>query len=164
MYDGNWSNKNIKNQNLWSLHTGYMNICLLANEYLYSKYIYVTEFILSGEVVGQKLILTHIKYKLQYYLQIWSILRTADNEIELSSLNKKRRIDQDISRCKLPRWCGGQESTCQCRRCEFGLLVQKIPWRKKWQHTPVFLPGKSHGQRSLEGYSHGVAKNRTQQK
>ena len=29
----------------------------------------------------------------------------------------------------------------------------KIPWRREWQPTPVFLPGKSHGQRSLEGYS-----------
>ena len=29
----------------------------------------------------------------------------------------------------------------------------KIPWRRKWQSTPVFLPGKSHGQRSLAGYS-----------
>ena len=31
--------------------------------------------------------------------------------------------------------------------------VRKIPWRRKWQCTPVFLPGKSHGQRSLAGYS-----------
>ena len=31
--------------------------------------------------------------------------------------------------------------------------VGKIPWRRKWQPTPVFLPGKSHGQRRLEGYS-----------
>ena len=31
--------------------------------------------------------------------------------------------------------------------------VRKIPWRGKWQPTPVFLPGKSHGQRSLVGYS-----------
>ena len=31
--------------------------------------------------------------------------------------------------------------------------VQKIPWRKEWQPTPVFLPGESHGQRSLAGYS-----------
>ena len=30
---------------------------------------------------------------------------------------------------------------------------RKIPWRREWQPTPVFLPGKSHGQRSLEGYS-----------
>ena len=31
--------------------------------------------------------------------------------------------------------------------------VGKIPWRRKWQSSPVFLPGKSHGQRSLAGYS-----------
>ena len=31
--------------------------------------------------------------------------------------------------------------------------VGKIPWRRKWQLTPVFLPGKSHGERSLAGYS-----------
>ena len=31
-------------------------------------------------------------------------------------------------------------------------LVGKIPWRRKWQPTPVFLPGESHGQRSLVGY------------
>ena len=30
--------------------------------------------------------------------------------------------------------------------------VRKIPWNRKWQHPPVFLPGKSHGQRSLTGY------------
>jgi len=34
----------------------------------------------------------------------------------------------------------------------FDLWIQKIPWRRKWQPTPVFLPVKSHGQRSLEGY------------
>ena len=35
----------------------------------------------------------------------------------------------------------------------FNPWVGKIPWRRKWQHTPVFLPGESHGQRSLVGYS-----------
>ena len=35
----------------------------------------------------------------------------------------------------------------------FDPWVGKIPWRKKWQSTPVLLPGKSHGQRSLVGYS-----------
>ena len=48
---------------------------------------------------------------------------------------------------------GGKESTCQCRRCEFDPWVLKIPWRRKWQPTPGFLPGKSYGQRSLVGYS-----------
>ena len=33
-------------------------------------------------------------------------------------------------------------NACQCRRCEFNLWVRKIPWRRKWQPTPAFLPGK----------------------
>jgi len=53
----------------------------------------------------------------------------------------------------LPRWLGGKESACQRRRCGFDPWVGKIPWRRKWQPTPVFMPGKSHGQRSLEGCS-----------
>ena len=40
----------------------------------------------------------------------------------------------------------------KCRRPRFDLWVGKIPWRRKWQPTPAFLPGKSHGQRSLAGY------------
>ena len=56
-----------------------------------------------------------------------------------------------------PRWLSGKESTCQCRRCGFNPWVRKMPWRRKWQPTPV-LPEKSHGQRSLVGYSHGVPK------
>ena len=52
----------------------------------------------------------------------------------------------------LPWWLSGKESTCQCR-CGFNSWVEKIPWRKKWQPTPAFLPRKSHEQRSLVGYS-----------
>ena len=37
-------------------------------------------------------------------------------------------------------------------RCRFDPWVGKIPWRRAWQPTPVFLPGESHGQRSLAGY------------
>ena len=59
-------------------------------------------------------------------------------------------------RLGLPRWLSGKESTCQYRRCQFNPWVGKIPWRRKWQLTPVFLPGKSHGQRSL--LDHGVTK------
>ena len=50
----------------------------------------------------------------------------------------------------------GKESTCQCmrhRRSRFSPWVWKIPWRRAWQPTPEFLPGDSHGQRSLVGYS-----------
>ena len=40
----------------------------------------------------------------------------------------------------------------QCRRPGFDPWVGKIPWRRKWQPTPVLWPGKFHGWRSLEGY------------
>ena len=56
----------------------------------------------------------------------------------------------------LPTWLSGKVSACQCRRDSrrgFNPWVRKMPWRNKWQPTPVFLPGKSHGQRSLVGYS-----------
>ena len=52
-----------------------------------------------------------------------------------------------------PRWLGGKEFTYQCRRHRFKPWSRKIPWRRKWQPTPVFLPGPFHGQRSLVGYS-----------
>ena len=61
----------------------------------------------------------------------------------------------------LPRWCKGKESTYQCVRCRRQRLdpwVRKIPWRRKWQPTPVFLSGKFHGQRSLVGHSPGSRK------
>ena len=45
------------------------------------------------------------------------------------------------------------ESSCRCRRHGFSPWVRKSPWRRKWLSTPVFLPGKFHGQRNLVGYS-----------
>ena len=39
------------------------------------------------------------------------------------------------------------------KRCRFDPWVGKIPWRRAWQPTPVFLPEKCHGQSSLAGYS-----------
>ena len=55
-----------------------------------------------------------------------------------------------------PMCLSGKESTCPCmrhRRYEFLVWVGKIPWRRKWQSTPVFFPAESHGQRSLVGCS-----------
>ena len=62
-------------------------------------------------------------------------------------------LNNTIIQLGLPWWLNGKESTCQCRRQGFHPWVRKIPWRRKWQPTPVFLPGESHGQSSLEGYS-----------
>ena len=41
----------------------------------------------------------------------------------------------------------------RCRRCKFSPWVGNIPWRRKWQCNPIMLRRKSHGQRSLVGYS-----------
>ena len=63
----------------------------------------------------------------------------------------------------LPRWLSGKESTCQCTRLRFDPWVWKVTWRRIWQPTSVFLPGKSYGQRSLESYIvHDVTKHRIQ--
>ena len=48
----------------------------------------------------------------------------------------------------LPWWLSGKEFASQCKRCESG-----IHGRRTWQLAPVFLPGKSHGQRGLAGHS-----------
>ena len=51
---------------------------------------------------------------------------------------------------------GGKEPTCQCRKHKrhgFDPWFGKIPWRREWQPTPVFLTGESHGQRSMANYS-----------
>jgi len=54
----------------------------------------------------------------------------------------------------LPWWLTGiKKSACQCRRGRFNPWVGNILWRRKWQPTSVFLPGKLHEQRSLVGYS-----------
>ena len=52
-----------------------------------------------------------------------------------------------------PRWLSSKEHAYQCRRHRLDHWVRKSPWRGKWHPTFVFLPGKSHGQRSLTGYS-----------
>ena len=48
----------------------------------------------------------------------------------------------------LPRWLSGKELVCQCRRAKrprFNPWARKIPRRRTWQPTPLFLPRKSHG-------------------
>ena len=52
----------------------------------------------------------------------------------------------------VPKWLRQSSICLQCRRPVFHPWVGKIPWRRKWQPTLVFLPGESHGQRNLVGY------------
>ena len=71
-------------------------------------------------------------------------LRTGDLMDSLASA-----ISNDL----LCTWSfpAGKASTCQRRGRRFDPCVGKVSWRRKWQPTPVFLPGKSHGRRSLAG-------------
>ena len=62
----------------------------------------------------------------------------------------------DLNRIGFLGEASGNEPACQCRRCKRHRVcpwVGKIPWRRAWLPTPVFLPGESHGQGSLAGYS-----------
>ena len=88
----------------------------------------------------------------------------------------KPQVSRSEEGCKLqPRWtlpqsppwiirCGGlpyssDSKESACNSADLGLIpgfnpwVRKIPWGRKWQPTPIFLPEESHGQRSLAGYS-----------
>ena len=53
----------------------------------------------------------------------------------------------------LSRWLSGKEFACQCWRYRFNFWVGEIPWSRKWQPTPVFVPGKFHGHRCLTSCS-----------
>ena len=64
-------------------------------------------------------------------------------------------FEHSITKYRLYDGSSGKDPACQCRRHKrrrFGPWVRKIPWRKAWQPTLVFLPGEIHGQRSLVGY------------
>ena len=63
----------------------------------------------------------------------------------------------------LPRWLRGRVHLPSGRRrsCRFKPWVRKIPWRRKWQPAPVFLPEKSHDRRTWRATVHGVAKSQT---
>ena len=83
-----------------------------------------------------------------------SLLRPC---LQIPSLWRFRLQHMDLRGCnsvhRLSWWLSDKESVCQYRRHRFDPWVGKIPWRRKWQPTPVFLPGESHGQRGLSGYS-----------
>ena len=70
-------------------------------------------------------------------------------------LSSPRDLDLNLARDSShhPWWLRWSSIGLQCERPRLNPWVGKISWRRKWQATPVFLPGESHGQRSLTGYS-----------
>ena len=63
--------------------------------------------------------------------------------------NDEHILELDSAIGWLSRWLSDKEYACQCRRYGLNPWVGKMPWRREWQPTPVFLSGKFHGQRSL---------------
>ena len=59
----------------------------------------------------------------------------------------------DFTMYDFPGISEGEESACNAGIPRFDPWVRKIPWRRQWLPTPVFLSGKAHGQRSLVGYN-----------
>ena len=105
-------------------------------------YIFKATDALSEGSLGMGLLTGRINlYQLNTLLMYILIMLT------ISIVNIKKRF---------PRWLSGKESTCpcmRCRRCGFRSLGQEELLEEETAPTPVFLPGKSHGQRSLVGYS-----------
>ena len=83
-------------------------------------------------------------------------------KVALSSIRAPKHLTETAARLMRESWwLSGKDSACQCRRHGFNSWVAKIPWRRKWQPIPVFLPGKSRTQRSLAGYSPWGRKSQT---
>ena len=96
----------------------------------------------------------------QLLVTLWTVAHQA-----LLSMGFSRQEYWSGLPCPLPRdflgVASGKEPACQCRRPGFNPWARKIPWRRKWQPTPVFLLGYSHRQRSLAGYSPWGPKSQT---
>ena len=86
----------------------------------------------------------------------WPAYRFLKRQVSWSGIPISLRIFQFVVICTVKIFPGGSvgKNVClECRRPGFDPWFGKMPWRRKWQPTPVFLPGKSHGQRSLAGDS-----------
>ena len=86
-------------------------------------------------------------------LALWFIIAVTCFTLASNWQTPNLKLRQLFSPYGLPRWLSGKESALSSRKLAFDPWVRKMPWRKKWQPSPVFLPGESHGQRSLVGYS-----------
>ena len=89
---------------------------------------------------------------------------------QFSFQSQRKAVTQRLLKVFLTCYCpvqgflggaSGRESACQCRRLKihgFDPWVGKIPWRRTWQPTLIFLPGEFHGQRTFWATAHGVTK------
>ena len=89
-------------------------------------------------------------------VQTWRVW--SENSLKLTAFPRSASVVEPHCLRTYPaweaRWCRGEQSDCQCRRCKrrrFDPWIGKIPWRRELLPTPVFLPGESHGQEEPGG-------------
>ena len=68
-------------------------------------------------------------------------------------MERERELRNCLTSLGFPYSSVGKESACGAGNLASISGSGRFPWRRKWQSTPIFLPGESHGQRSLVGYS-----------
>ena len=90
---------------------------------------------------------------LQGQMLIALVHLSAQNSVSFHIPDLAYRCVLSLASLVVTQILGGKESACQGRRLWFDPRSETIPWRRKWQLTPVFLPGEPHGQRSLMGCS-----------
>ena len=124
-----------------------------------------------SDVLHVHLLLHHLFLSYSYFL-LWLLIVLRINgtglflneyvpNIFVNSFTKKLAIRWNSFKVNLRSWvcvaiesfpgsASGKESACQFKRHKsriFNLWIRKVPWRRKWQPTPVFVPGESHGHR-----------------
>ena len=125
--------------------------CIYLSQY--SLYEYPSKVQPHGNTQGPPFILISLPVSLPGAIDAWLIYRYQGYLSRLDIIG----ISYTTLWASLVAQMG--KNCLQCRRPGFDPWVRKIPQRREWQPTPVFLPGESHGQKSLVGY--GVAKNWT---
>ena len=97
--------------------------------------------------------ISFIQKKKMWLIKVFNKIEQIKDTYKFSFVKK---IISDSELFRLPQWLRSKIICLQCRRhrrCEFSPWVRKIPWRRKWLQTPVFLPKKFHGQRTRMGCS-----------
>ena len=127
--------------------TSLLRVCLTQLGYRFPNMLCLLSAFTS-HLMLTRLVETHFLHLKGIQIQIYG---TTANMTSLSI-----QIYSSFLKLNLKLVFSGKESAYQCKRhkgCRFDPWVGKIPWRRAWQLTPVFLPRESHGQRSLVGYS-----------
>ena len=110
----------------------------LQDQVLYFLWIFFLSFFLSSMNISSSESNTPLKASLYFFF------------LAVLSLQQNWEVGSQSA-----QWWGIH---LQCKICGFNPCFRKIPWRRKWQPTPVYLPGKPHGQKSLWATVHGAAK------